>query len=386
MRIILYTGKGGVGKTSVSAATACRLAALGKKVLIMSTDQAHSLGDSFNQKLSYTASEIAPGLYGMEIDAIQECEQAWGNIKDYIKKLLTSRSGESIEAEELMIFPGFEELTALFKIKEIYDQNEYDVLLVDCAPTGETLSLLKYPEMFGEWMNKLIPMKRKALKVAGPAVEKVMKIPIPKDNIFDEMEVLLEKLRDLKGLMENKDVVSIRIVTTPEKIVVKEAKRNFSYLHLYDYNVDAIIVNKVYPQESLSGYFNKWIKNQEESIKDIEESFYGIPVYKLDLLKNELRTLECLQDVAKRIYQDTDPEKVLFRDTIFSMSKEGENECFSIAIPFFDIREMEMLQKGEELTLIINNERRKFILPNKLKNKTIQKAKYQEGKLNILFQ
>ncbi len=385
MRIILYTGKGGVGKTSVAAATACKIARMGKRVLVMSTDQAHSLGDSLDQKLTYEPMEIAENLFAMEIDAIEECERAWGGLKEYIKKLLTSRSGESIETEELLVFPGFEELTSLFKIKDIFDQNFYDVLVVDCAPTGETLSLLKYPEMFGEWMNKLIPIKRKAVKVAGPTVEKMMKVPMPKDEIFDEIEALCEKLKNLKELMENKEVLSIRIVTTPEKIVVKEAKRNFSYLHLYDYNVDAIIVNKVYPAESLSGYFQKWIQNQEESLKDINESFSGIPIFHLELLKNELRTLERLQSVAEKLYGNTRPEDILFKDIIFSVKKIGEDECFSIAIPFFEINDMEILQKGDELTLIIKNERRKFILPNKLKNKEIKRAKYEEGKLNIVF-
>jgi len=177
MRIILYTGKGGVGKTSIAAATACQIAASGKKVLIISTDQAHSLGDSLDYKLSWNPMEVADHLFAMEVDAIAECEKAWGSLRDYMKRLLTSKSGESIEAEELLVFPGFEELTALFKIKEIYEEGLYEVLIVDCAPTGETLSLLKFPEMFGEWIEKLIPMKRKALKVAGPAAEKVLKIP-----------------------------------------------------------------------------------------------------------------------------------------------------------------------------------------------------------------
>lgn len=385
MRIILYTGKGGVGKTSVAAATACKIAGSGKKVLIMSTDQAHSLGDSLDHKLTTEPIEVAENLYAMEIDTIEEYECAWGNLKDYMKRLLTIKSGESIETEELLVFPGFEELVSLFKIKDIFDQNLYDVLIVDCAPTGETLSLLKYPEMFGEWINKLIPMKRKAVKVAGPPVEKLLKIPMPKDKVFDEIEVLCEKLNNLRELMENKETVSIRIVTTPEKIVVNEAKRNFSYLHLYDYNVDAIIVNKIYPEESLSGYFNKWILNQEEALRDIRESFSGIPIFYLELLKNELRTLNRLNMVADKLYENINPEEILFKDIIFSIMKIGDKECFSISIPFFEKKDMEIFQKNDELILIIKNERRKFILPKKLMDKEIKSAKYEEGKLNIVF-
>lgn len=385
MRIILYTGKGGVGKTSIAAATACRLASSGKKVLVMSTDQAHSLGDSLDRKLGPEPIEVTENLYAMEVDAIEECERAWGSLKDYIKRMMTAKSGESIEAEELLVFPGFEELTALFKIKDIHEKGIYDVLIVDCAPTGETLSLLKFPEMFGEFIEQIVPMKRKALKVAGPAVEKLMKVPMPKDDIFDEIELLCKKMNDLRELMWNKDIVSIRIVTTPEKIVIKESKRNFSYLHLYDYNVDAIIVNKIYPMEALSGYFNKWVQNQEEGLADIRESFAGVPIFCLKLQKHELRTIARLQEVAEVLYGDKDPEDILFRETIFTTEKNGESEIFQIALPFFDLKDMELSQKGDELILIIKNERRKFILPAKLRNKDIQTAKYENGMLKLQF-
>jgi arsenite-transporting ATPase len=385
MRIILYTGKGGVGKTSIAAATACQIASTGKKVLIMSTDQAHSLGDSLDRKLSANPVEMMENLYAMEVDAIEECEKAWGNLKDYLKRLLTSKGGDSIEAEELLVFPGFEELTALFKIKDLYEEGFYDVIIVDCAPTGETLSLLKFPEMFGEWIERLLPMKRKAVKVAGPAVEKLMKMPMPKDDMFDEIESLCGKMNDLRDLMWNKEVVSIRIVTTPEKIVIKEAKRNFSYLHLFNYNVDAIVVNKIYPKESLTGYFHKWIQNQEDALIDIKESFAGVPIFNLELLQQELRTIDRLKGVAGSLYGDVNPEDILFHHVIFSTDKEKDKDIFKIALPFLELKDMDLSQKGDELTLVIKNERRKFILPNKLKNKEIQSAKYENGVLKLVF-
>lgn len=385
MRIILYTGKGGVGKTCVAAATACQLAATGKKVMVISTDQAHSLGDALDYKLGSKPCEVAKGLYAMEVDAITECELSWGTIKDYLHEMMISKNGDSLEAEELLVFPGFEELTALFKIKDIYEEGQYDVLIVDCAPTGETLSLLKFPEMLGSWINQIIPMKRKAMKVAGPAVSKLMKIPMPKDTIFDEIEVLLDKMNGLRELLWDKDIVSIRIVTTPERIVIKEAKRNFSFLHLYNYNVDAIIVNKIYPKESMSGYFYPWMKNQEEALKDISESFAGVPIFYLELLKHELRTIERLTSVASDLYGEHNPEEILFKGTIFSTDREGETEVFRISLPFFELKDMELLQKGDELTLIIKNERRRFILPAKLKNKEVQGAKYEDGVLKLSF-
>ena len=386
MRIILYTGKGGVGKTCVAAATACSLAAEGKRVLVISTDQAHSLGDALDCKLKADPIEVTTNLYALEVDAIAECERAWGTLKDYLKQLMVSKNGESLEAEELLVFPGFEELTALFKIKDIYEKGQYDVLIVDCAPTGETLSLLKFPEMFGEMIGKMLPMKRKAVKVAGPAVSKLLKVPMPKDTVFDEIEKLVDKMNGLRELMWNKEIVSIRIVTTPEKIVIKEAKRNFSYLHLYNYNVDAIIVNKVYPKESLSGYFAPWIKNQEAALEDIRESFAGVPIFYLELLRNELRTVERLMHVSEKLYGERRPEEVLFSNTVFSTERIGDREIFAIVLPFFELKDMELTQKGDELLLVIKNERRRFILPNKLKNKEICGAKYEDGVLKLSFE
>ena len=322
----------------------------------------------------------------MEIDAVAESEHAWGNIKDYLKKLLTSRSGESIEAEELLVFPGFEELFSLFKILDIYEAQNYDVLIVDCAPTGETISLLKFPEMFGDLLGKIMPMKRKALKVAGPLVEKTMKIPMPKDTLFDEVEILCSKIEQLQDLMSDKDVLSLRIVTTPEKIVVKEAKRNFAYLHMYDYNVDAIIVNKVYPKSSLEGYFNQWIENQQNSLQDIRQSFFDIPVFEMEFLKHELRTVERLKVAADMVYRDTDPAAVLAVQSIFVLEKVQEKYCLKIALPFVDKQELELEQKGEELALTIKNERRNLILPPKLREYEVAGAKYEKDMLKIEFE
>ncbi|MBI4857356.1 MAG: ArsA family ATPase [Acetobacterium woodii] len=385
MRIILYTGKGGVGKTSVAAATAVKLAQDGKRILIMSTDQAHSLSDSFGVKLQNTPVQIAGNLWGLEVDAIIEGERAWGNMKNYLKELLTARAEGGIEAEELLVFPGLEELFSLFKIIDIYEENQYDALIVDCAPTGETLSLLKFPEMFGNMIKTVLPIKKKAAKVAGPMVEKVMKIPMPEDNVFDDVEQLNEKLYRLQAIMTNKEILSIRIVTTPERIVIKEAKRNFTYLHLYNYNIDAVIVNRVYPPKALDGYFCKWINLQEEGLKEIQESFSPVPVFILMLLNKELDGEAILLEAAEQIFGVIDPATVLFNDTIFEVKKEAEGYDFILNIPFADKADMDMGQKGNELMIQIKNEKRCFTLPDVLCNKAVQSAKYEGGQLHIKF-
>ncbi|EMS71629.1 ArsA family ATPase [Ruminiclostridium cellobioparum] len=385
MRIILYTGKGGVGKTSIAAATACKIAADGKKVLVVSTDLAHSLSDSFDVRLSNEPAEISRNLYAMEIDSVLENEKSWGNVKGYLEKLMMLKSERTVESEELLVFPGFDELMSLLKIKDIHDEGIYDVLIVDCAPTGETMSLLKFPDLFKWWMEKLFPIKRKGAKIAGPIIQATVKVPMPSDETFDEIERLYDRIDQLHQLMMNKEAVSIRIVTTPEKIVVKEAKRSFSYLHLFDYNVDCIIINRIFSEASLCGYFEKWAQIQKDSIRDITDSFKGIPVFKLELLNCELRRLDILNTIAQQLYRKTDPKKVLFNEKIFSVEKDQNGYILAINMPFVDKKELKLSQKGDEITISIKNERRCLVLPAKLQPMEITGAKYEDGRLNLHF-
>lgn len=385
MRVILYTGKGGVGKTSVAAATACRIARDGKRVIIMSTDQAHSLGDSFGMKLSGEPMRVQENLAACEIDVVKESEEAWGKIKGYMKQILLSRAEGGIEVEELLVFPGLEELFSLFKILDVYEKGGYDVVIVDCAPTGETLSLLKFPEIFGNLIDRILPMKRKALKIAGPAVEKITKMPMPRDDVFSDVERLMNKLERLQELMLNKDVVSVRIVTTPEKIVIKEAKRNFTCLHLYDYNVDAVIINKVYPKEALEGYFHKWVKMQEAGMQELAESFRDIPLFSLMLQRGEIKTLPVLEQVSG-LYGDIDPSAVLARTKIFQINKSAKGHEMEIYLPFADKSELELGQMGGEIQISIKNERRCFALPDPLKGLGIIGAKFRNGVLVVEFE
>lgn len=383
MRVIIYTGKGGVGKTSMAAATACKIAKNGKKVLVMSTDQAHSLGDAFDMKIDKEPMKIAENLYAMEIDTVYESEKSWGNLKDYFKQLLTMKGGSGIEVEELLVFPGLEELFSMFKILEVYESGKYDTIIVDCAPTGETLALLKYPERLSGMINKVLPIKRAGVKTVGPAVERVMKIPMPKDNVFDDIEYLMDKMQRLQNLLLNKEVVSLRVVTTPEKIVINEAKRNFTCLYLYHYNVDAIIVNHIYPAKAMEGYFNKWIKLQEEALQDIKESFSEVPRFYVELQQQELRTLDMLGKVGDTIYGEINPDDVLFKKEIYSI--DNEKNCLKIYLPFADKGELRLEQDKNELIVGVKNESRKFPIPSEFTKKDIVGAKFEEGYLNILF-
>ena len=383
MRIIIFTGKGGVGKTSMAAATACSIAESGKKVLIMSTDQAHSLGDSFDMKLGKEPVNVMENLDAMEIDTVYESEKSWGNIRSYFKEFLTLKGGSGIEVEELLVFPGLEELFSLLKILDVYESGEYDTLIVDCAPTGETLSLLKYPEMLGELIEKVLPVKRKGIKTVGPIVEKVARVPMPEDKVFDDVEYLIDKMQRLQKLMLDKDIVSLRVVTTPERIVISEAKRNFTCLYLYHYNVDAVIVNHIYPEKAMEGYFSKWIKLQEQGLSDIKESFSEVPKFYVELQDSELRTLEVLRRIGGEIYESSDPDEVLFRKEIYISDKE--ERTLKIYLPFAEKDELELEQVGTELLVGVRNERRRFPIPTEFEEYAVAGARFEDGYLCISF-
>lgn len=385
MRVILYTGKGGVGKTSIAAATALQLADAGQKVMILSTDQAHSLSDALGVRLTNEGTTVSEGLEAMEIDVVAESEEAWGNLRDFMKGILTSRAEGGIEAEELLVFPGLEELFSLFKILDLYEENRHDVIIVDCAPTGETLSLLKYPELFSDLIEKMLPAKRKMAKLAGPLVEKMTKIPMPKDGVFDDIERLMVKLQALQALMQNKEVLSLRIVSTPEKVVIEETKRNYTWLQLFNYNVDAVIVNKVYPEEALKGYFNQWVKLQEEGLNALVSAFENIPVFKVMLKPHELQSMKVLREIND-LYGDYHPALVLKQFDNFRVTQERGVYTLEIDLPFADKTEMDLGQNENQLEITIKNEKRCFQLPEGLKGKAVSSAKFENGLLKIVFE
>jgi len=383
MRIIIYTGKGGVGKTSMATATACKIAEGGNKVMVMSTDQAHSLGDSFDCKIGKSPVKVIDNLYAMEIDTVYESEKSWGNLKDYFKQLLTSKGGNSIEAEELLVFPGLEELFSMFKILEMYESNQYDTVIVDCAPTGETLSLLKYPERLSAMINRILPVKKMGVKTVGPAVEKMMKIPMPGESVFDDIEYLIDKMQRLQRLLQNKEVVSLRVVTTPEKIVINEAKRNFTCLYLYKYNVDAIIVNHIYPNKAMEGYFSKWIEIQKKALKEIEESFSEVPKFYVELQQKELRTVEVLREAADKIFDGCDPNEVLFEKEIYTVNEADKS--LRILLPFASKEELVLSQDKNEIILGVKNEQRRFPIPQEFSEMSVTGAKFENGYLMVDF-
>jgi arsenite-transporting ATPase len=385
MRIILYTGKGGVGKTSIAAATAIKSAELGYKTLVVSTDQAHSLGDSLDIPLTAEPSEIRKNLWAQEIDAMYEIEQGWGQVQSYVTSLLTSKTVKDITTEELTMFPGMEDLLSLLRILRYAREKTWDVMIIDCAPTGETLALLSFPEMLRWWMEKLFPIKRKALKIIKPVAEPILGIPMPTDNVMGEIENLYRQLDEMKEVLSDRSITSIRIVVNPEKMVIKEAQRSFTYLNIYDFGVDAVVINRTIPDTVQDEYFSAWKEAQKKYRQMIEECFLPVPIHNAPLFDQEVVGLNMLEKMADALFDHVDPVKILYDKRTQYVEKVGNEYVFSIYMPFADKKDLSLNQKGDEIIIKVGSVKRNITLPRVLLDYTVLGAKFQEDMLKIRF-
>lgn len=384
MRILFYTGKGGVGKTTISAVTGNFLASNGQKVLVMSTDQAHSLEDCFAKKLSSEPKEIYKNLYAMEIDPVEEGAKVWTNMQQYIKEIIYKKANYGIEADEALMFPGFDEIFALLYILKVYEEKKYDVLIVDCAPTGQSLSMLTYAEKIQMIADAVIPMVKNINSIFGSFISKKTSVPKPKDIIFDEFSALVERLTKLYKILKNQEETSIRIVTTPEHIVIEEAKRNYTWLKLYGFNVDAIYLNKLYPAEMLTGYFSDWEKYQQESIEIVQESFHKQKIFMLELQNNEILGKEKLDDIGEIFYTICNPLSIFTKTEDFFIEDKNGTRTLCIELPFVKDRdEISVFKDGNDIVISWLNETRRFHLPEKLRKREISDYIYEYGYLKI---
>lgn len=385
MRIILYTGKGGVGKTSIAAATGLKCARSGQKTLVVSTDPAHSLGDSLDQKLSAEPIEIEKNYWAQEIDALHEVEAGWGKVQNYLTALFTAKAVKDITTEELTVFPGMEDLLSLLRILQYYKAKAYDVIIIDCAPTGETLALLSFPEMLRWWMDKLFPIKRKALKVVKPIVEPLVGVPLPPDSVMSEIENIYNQLDEMRQVFSNREVTSIRIVVNPEKMVIKEAQRSYTYLNIYDFNVDAIIVNRVIPENVTDDYFKVWKKIQKQYKETIQDSFSPIPIFEAPLLESEIVGVDMLERIGEAVFSNSDCASIFYNQRTQTITKESEGYVLKLFMPFADKKELMLNVKGDELIIRSANLKRHMTLPKTLQGLTIQGAKLEGDYLKISF-
>lgn len=385
MRVILVTGKGGVGKTTVAAATALRAADMGHRTLVMSTDPAHSLADAFDVSLGDEPTGVSDNLLAQQIDSQARLEKYWGDVREYLVDLFDWSGVRSIEAEELSVFPGMDELFALAEVKDHASSGENDLLVIDCAPTAETLRLLSLPEILGWYMDKIFPVERKVVKAMRPVLTKVVSMPIAGEKVFDAAEGFYGRIQGVRDILTDPLVTSARLVLNPEKMVISEARRTYTYLGLFGYAVDGVIVNRVLPEAITDPYFKRWQEVQDEHMATIEEGFADVDVRKLRLFDEEMVGVDKLRLLAEELYPDVDPTARLADTRPFDVTEENDQIIMTMSIPFADKGDLDVVQHGDELIVTVGPYRRAFIMPDSLRRRRVTRAKLEQGTLRVTF-
>jgi len=387
MRIILYTGKGGVGKTSVSAATALRCADLGYRTIVLSTDAAHSLADSFDLPIGPEPTELSPNLWGQEIDVLYQMDKYWGNVQRYMAAVFEWRGLDEIIAEEMTIFPGMEELASLLQIVHLHDDCDYEVVIVDCAPTGATLQLLGFPEVARWYLDKIFPLERKVIQLTRPLLRAVVDVPIPDEELFDTVAELIMSLDRMHALLADPQKSSVRLVLNPEKMVIKEAQRAFTYLNLYSYATDLVVSNRIIPASVQDGYFDAWKAIQKKYSQTIEEAFAPLPILTVPLFDQEVVGLEMLRRMAGSIYGDGDPTQVYYVGLAQRVEKNEHGYTLTIPLPFVTKEEVQLTRSSfDELIVHIGNHKRNLLLPHALVGLQVTGAKQKGNELAVRFE
>jgi arsenite-transporting ATPase len=383
--VILYTGKGGVGKTSVAAATALMAAKQGLKTVIISTDPAHSVADAFDVPGSSRRTQLRPNLWMHEVDALTELEANWKQVHGYVTNLLASQGIEEILAEELASPPGMGEVAGLMWIRKYVHDQKYDLLVVDCAPTGETLQLLMFPDAARWWLDKIYPWERKAMRIARPVLQPLIDVPLPTDEVYASIKDLLLDLEGMKKILVNPKVTSMRLVLNLEKMVVKEAKRAFTYLSLFGYVTDAVIVNRTLPEGLQDELFRKWQTIHQRYAGEVEQSFKPLPIFDVPLFDEEVVGERMLLRMAEAIYGDGDPAERYYEGSSQRVEKlEGEYVLF-LKAPFVDPGEVELGRQDGDLLVTVGNYRREIALPRVLAGRKTVGASIEDGELRVRF-
>ncbi|MDJ0703118.1 MAG: TRC40/GET3/ArsA family transport-energizing ATPase [Leptolyngbyaceae cyanobacterium MO_188.B28] len=389
MRVILMTGKGGVGKTSVAAATGLRCAELGYKTLVLSTDPAHSLADSFELELGHMPRQVKPNLWGAELDALMELEGNWGAVKRYITQVLQARGLEGVEAEELAILPGMDEIFSLVRMKRHYDEGEFDVLIIDSAPTGTALRLLSLPEVAGWYMRRLYKPFQAVSAALRPIVEPIFRpvagFSLPTQEVMDAPYEFYEQLEALEKVLTDAMTTSVRLVTNPEKMVIKESLRAHAYLSLYNVGTDLVVANRIIPESVTDPFFQRWKESQQKYKHEIHENFRPLPVKEVPLYSEEMCGLAALERLKETLYGEEDPTQVYYKETTLRVVQEQESYSLEVYLPGIPKDQIELSKTADELNIRIGNHRRNLVLPQALATMKPAGAKMEDDYLKIRF-
>lgn len=389
MRLILMTGKGGVGKTSVAAATGLRCAELGYRTLVLSTDPAHSLADSFDMELGHDPKAVRPNLWGAELDALVELEQNWGAVKRYITHVLQARGLDGVQAEELAILPGMDEIFGLVRMKRHYDEGEYDVLIIDSAPTGTALRLLSLPEVSGWYMRRFYKPLQGISVALRPLVEPIFRpiagFSLPDKEVMDAPFEFYQQIEALEKILVDNTQTSVRLVTNPEKMVIKESLRAHAYLSLYNVSTDLIVANRILPSEVQDPFFQRWKENQQQYRQEIHDNFHPLPVKEVPLFSEEMCGLAALERLKDTLYKDEDPTQVYYQETTVKVVQDHNQYTLELYLPGIAKDQVQLSKTGDELNIRIGNHRRNLVLPQALATLQPSGAKMEEDYLKIKF-
>jgi arsenite-transporting ATPase len=383
----LYTGKGGVGKTSVATATALACARSGLRTIVMSTDPAHSLADSLDVPLDAAPREVETNLFAQQVQANEEMERHWSAVQSWLTELLADRGLERITAEELTVPPGFDELFALLQIKDHHDSGKYDVIVVDCAPTGETLRLLSFPDVAQWWIEKVFPWERRLISAARPVAKAFLDIPLPDKEVYNEVERLVGNLVAMNEILRDHSQTSLRLVMTPDKMVISEAMRTFTYLNLYGYLTDAVIVNRLFPEETADGYFASWREAQQENLVSVRDSFSPVPVRTAPYFDEEVIGEKMLTRLGDELFKDgSEASEILFDTIIQEIVIEDDSAYLLLSLPFVEKGDIGLNKIGLEVVVRVGDQKRTIMLPNSMTGFKPSGARVEDGRLRVEFE
>jgi arsenite/tail-anchored protein-transporting ATPase len=389
MRVILMTGKGGVGKTSVAAATGLRCAELGYKTLVLSTDPAHSLADSFDLELGHEPKQVRSNLWGAELDALMELEGNWGAVKRYITQVLQARGLEGVQAEELAILPGMDEIFGLVRMKRHYDEGDFDVLIIDSAPTGTALRLLSLPEVGGWYMRRFYKPFQGMSAALRPLVEPIFRpiagFSLPDNEVMDAPYEFYQQIEALEKVLTDNTQTSVRLVMNPEKMVIKESLRAHAYLSLYNVATDLVVANRIIPDAVNDPFFERWKANQNIYKQEIYDNFHPLPVKEAPLFSEEMCGLQALDKLKEILYGDEDPSQVYYHESTIKVLQEKDCYSLELYLPGIPKEQIQLNKTGDELNIRIGNHRRNLVLPQALAALNPTGAKMEEDYLKIRF-